>query len=98
MVLRHGIQREVFISTLATNAAEILKTGTGTPDVSGLRTASEISDLARERWMVPRASRREDYRAWRKTGIAGLIQGSTLIAEESGAASETQGRTGRDAG
>lgn len=98
MVLRHGIQREVFISTFASNAAEILKTGTGTPDVSGLRTASEISDLARERWMVPRASRREDYRAWRKTGIAGLIQGSTLIAEESDAASDAQGWTGRDAG
>ncbi|WP_205762484.1 Druantia anti-phage system protein DruA [Magnetospirillum aberrantis] len=98
MVLRHGIQREVFISTLATNAAEILKTGTGTPDVSGLRTASEISDMARERWMVPRASRREDYRAWRKTGIADLIQGSTVIAQESNAASDAQGWTGRDAG
>jgi len=98
MVLRHGIQREVFISTLAANATEILRTGTGAPDISGLRTASEISDLARERWMVPRASRREDYRAWRKTGIAGLIRGSTLIAEESGAATDAQGRTGRDAG
>lgn len=75
-ILRHGIKREVFISKLANNAFEVLRTGTVAPDVAGLRTVAEISDLARDRWMVPRADRGEiDYRAWQRDMIPKLIKG-----------------------
>jgi hypothetical protein len=84
-VLRHGIQREVFICTLSDNALEILKKGKGKPILSSLRTVEEISDLARTRWMVPRAVRRKDYLDWRRQGIVELIRGSTTLWGEHGA-------------
>ncbi len=74
-ILKHGIQREVFIATLATNAYEVLKDGKAKPDFSGLLSVSEISDLARERWIVPRAERGEiDYRSWTRDQIPQLIK------------------------
>jgi hypothetical protein len=75
-ILRHGIKREVFISKLADNAFEVLRTGAVAPDISALRTVAEISELARDRWMVPRADRGEiDYRAWQRDMIPKLIKG-----------------------
>jgi hypothetical protein len=74
-LLRHGIQREVFLCTFGSNALEILKTGKGKLNAAGLKTVREISDLARERWMVPRAVRRPEYREWKRDGVPGLIEG-----------------------
>ncbi|QCR00044.1 DUF4338 domain-containing protein [Brevundimonas sp. SGAir0440] len=74
-ILRHGIQREVFIATLAENAYEVLKDGNAEPDFSKLLSVSQISDLARERWIVPRAERGEvDYRSWTRDDIPNLIK------------------------
>lgn len=74
-VLRHGIQREVFFCPLAKNAVRILATGKGRPDLSTLRTVEEISELARARWMEPRALRREEYKSWTREDIPRLIRG-----------------------
>lgn len=75
-ILRHGIKREVFISKLAANAYEVLQTGAPSPDIAQLLTVAEISDLARNRWMAPRADRGEvDYRSWRRDKIPLLIKG-----------------------
>lgn len=74
-VLRHGIQREVFICPFGSNALEILKTGKGKLDTTGLRTVKEISDLARKRWIIPRALLRQEYRDWRRERIGELISG-----------------------
>jgi uncharacterized protein DUF4338 len=84
-VLRHGIQREVFMCTLSDNALEIMKRGKGKPNLSSLRTAEEISDLARTRWMVPRGERRKDYRDWRRSELVALIHGSTSPQDVSAA-------------
>jgi hypothetical protein len=73
--LRHGIQREVFICPFGPNALEILQTGKGTLDLSNLKTVEEISELARERWMVPRAERDAAYKNWKRANISGLISG-----------------------
>lgn len=74
-ILRHGIQREVFIAKLASNAFEVLRSGAVAPDLTGLLTVAEISDLARDRWMVPRAARGEiDYRSWQRAMIPKLIK------------------------
>jgi len=73
-ILKHGIQREVFISTLATNAYEVLRDGKAEPDLSSLLTVAEISDLARDRWMVPRAQRDASFKSWKRDQIASLIK------------------------
>jgi len=80
-VLKHGIQREVFICPFGTNAFEVLKTGNGTLDTSSLRSVAEISEQAKRRWMIPRAERRPEYRDWKREGIAALIRGSEREAK-----------------
>lgn len=77
-VMRHGIQREVFFCPLAKNATSILANGKGRPDLSTLKTVEEISHLACERWIVPRATRRDDYKEWRRDDIPWLIRGEPL--------------------
>ena len=72
-LLRHGIQRQVFISNLASNAATILRTGKGRPNLSSLLTVEQVGSLAHERWILPRAKRRTDYRIWRRSGILKLL-------------------------
>ena len=47
--------RSLYLS-IRYNSFDILKTGKGRPKLSGLMTVAEVSDLARERWMVPRAN------------------------------------------
>lgn len=75
-VLKHGIQREVFIAKFATNAFDVLRHGADGPKVEGLRSVAEISEMAVERWMAPRASRGEiDYRSWTRATIPRLIRG-----------------------
>jgi len=79
-VLRHGIQREVFFCPLANNAKKILATGKGRPDLSTLRTVDEISELARVRWIEPRAMRRNEYLLWKRDEIPFLIRGEPFSA------------------
>ena len=87
-VLRHGIKREVFICPFGKNALEILKSGRGRLDLSDVRTVAEISDLARERWMIPRSVRRSEYRDWRRDEIPNLVyvrpSDSRVLKEKSG--------------
>ena len=52
-ILRHGIQREVFMCELATNSRKLLHSGRGRPDLSSLLSAEEVGHLALERWMLP---------------------------------------------
>jgi hypothetical protein len=63
-LLKHGVQREVFISEFATNSLKILKTGKGRPDLTTLLPVTEVAELALERWVVPRSIRRSDYLDW----------------------------------
>ena len=72
-LLRHGVQREVFFCSMASNAARILRTGKGRPDLSSLLSAQEVADLALERWILPRARRRPDYRSWSRSDVVQLL-------------------------
>jgi hypothetical protein len=45
-LLRHGIEREVFLAQLADNALQLLRTGKGKPDLSSLLSADDVSRLA----------------------------------------------------
>ena len=78
-MLRHGIQREVFICQLAANASKILKTGKGRPDLGALLSVGEIAELAMERWIVPRASRRPEYRDWDAIDLVDLFGNQTRM-------------------
>jgi len=77
-VLRHGIQREVFLSCYATNALRILANGKGRPNLSTLRDVDEVAELARERWIAPRALRRPEFADWRREDIKNLILGRSI--------------------
>lgn len=63
-LLRHGIKREVFVSYLATNATNVLRGHSKKAQYRSLKSVDEVAELARERWIVPRAIRVPDFRAW----------------------------------
>ena len=73
-MLRHGIRREVFICSLASNATRLLRTGKGRPNLSSLLSAREVAQLGVERWMIPRAQRRPDYRLWSTDDVSVLLR------------------------
>lgn len=60
-------------SSLADNALKILRTGRGRPDLSSLLSAGDVSQLALERWVIPRSERRPEYRLWRRESIKSLL-------------------------
>ncbi|HET9282752.1 MAG TPA: Druantia anti-phage system protein DruA [Candidatus Angelobacter sp.] len=66
-LLKHGIEREVFICRLAQNWREILCGKQKRPSVAHLKSVKEVGILARNRWIIPRADRCEDYKAWRRS-------------------------------
>ena len=72
-ILRHGVRREVFISFLVSEGARLLLTGTGQPDISGLRSVDEVAELALERWIRPRAKRESEYLEWTHEDLASLF-------------------------
>lgn len=74
-LLRHGIQREVFLCQFADNAAKLLRTGKGKPDLSSLLSAEDVAKLAVERWMLPRSERRPEFKLWKREDIEALIVG-----------------------
>ena len=72
-LLRHGIARELFACELAANAKDVLKGLTVDPDYTALPTVATVSHLARDRWIIPRAARRSEFRAWRKDAMLELL-------------------------
>lgn len=73
-LLRHGIQREVFICELAANAREILTRRASRPDITRLNTVQEVSHLAVKRWMIPRAESFADYKAWEPVSLNNMVR------------------------
>jgi hypothetical protein len=72
-LLRHGIGREVFLCELARNARNILLGKAMRANYRGLKSVAEIGVLARDRWLVPRAERRPDYKAWKRDQFRDLV-------------------------
>ena len=58
--LKHGIQREVYVMPVASNAREYLA-GTDSEPVFDQKSVEEISYLAIKRWVVPRSDRDPSY-------------------------------------
>ena len=69
-LLKHGIQREVFAAELSDTARRQLREGIEGP---GARpAASEIAEVALDRWMRPRLER-EGLQTWTRTDIEELL-------------------------
>ncbi|WP_445662966.1 Druantia anti-phage system protein DruA [Enterobacter ludwigii] len=80
-MMKHGIQREVFISQLADNATNILQTGRGKPDLTSLLSAKDIAERAMERWMIPRSIRKTEYLSWNSDYLFDFIDNDRLSLE-----------------
>ncbi len=61
VILKHGVQREVFAAPLATNWRPVLR-GEHVRVRSSLLPARTIADYCVARWMLPRSSRDSSYR------------------------------------
>jgi hypothetical protein len=72
-ILRHGIQREVYLCEMASNALKILRTGNGRPNLTKLKTVEEVSTLAIHRWVVPRSERMPEYKTWSAADLKLLL-------------------------
>jgi len=73
-LLQHGLLREVFFCKLANNAERVLRGQVKRPNFSGLLTVDEVAQLAKARWILPRAERIPDYRSWKREGILQKIE------------------------
>ena len=76
-VLKHGIQREVYAMPIASNSLRFLSGGDEEP-VFDYSTVDEISELARNRWLVPRAERRPSYRQFRREHLRDVLIPATM--------------------
>lgn len=72
-LLRHGIMREVFACKLATNTERVLRGEVRHFQYRGLLTVQEIGELARDRWLIPRAERRPEFHFWTREQILDLL-------------------------
>ncbi|MCK6456021.1 MAG: DUF4338 domain-containing protein [Phycisphaerae bacterium] len=73
-LLRHGVQREVYVCELATNAKAVLRGRHKRAKYPDLLSAKQVSDLARERWVEPRAGRCPEYKLHKRDAIVELLR------------------------
>lgn len=73
-MLKHGIQREVFICETASNSLRILRGEAKRPELSTLLDAETVGALAVERWMIARSTRQPLFRTWNHSQLADLIR------------------------
>lgn len=98
-LLRHGIGREVFVCYLARNARKILRGEAKRANFSDLKTVAEIGELARIRWISPRAIRRPEYKEWTHEHFRSLVhlqRWRSLEPEARPAAFPSQKKKARD--
>ncbi len=68
-LMHHGIEREVFACEIADNAKSLLRGDVSVPDYGGLLSVAEVGDLARTRWLEPRATRLPDFQRWKRASL-----------------------------
>jgi Domain of unknown function (DUF4338) len=64
-LIQHGMAREVFLCSMASNAREFLRGDHARVRYGHLPSVQEVAGMALERWLIPRASRRPDFLTWR---------------------------------
>ena len=92
-LLRHGIQREVFICDLAENSRDVLRGFNTIPDYSSLLAMNDIINLAKKRWLIPRAERIGfSYQDWNKEQLIEKLMKYQFGCESSKSKRESQCR------
>jgi len=74
-LLNHGYRREVFFSGVADNHMEILNEKQKRARYEGVKSVSELSAIAVERWVRPRSISRPDYRTQVKETFLRALSG-----------------------
>jgi len=72
-LLRHGIMREIYAMPLANNFKKFLRGEVKRVTITR-PSVSDITRAALERWVLPRAERRQEYRLWKREDVLELIQ------------------------
>lgn len=72
-LLRHGIERQVFVAELATNAKSFL-CGRARSARYDLPSITEVAEQAKARWLVPRAARSPRIHEWRRDDLLPLLE------------------------
>ncbi|MCW5237070.1 DUF4338 domain-containing protein [Verminephrobacter eiseniae] len=62
---RHGLTREIFFCTLASNALQFLRGEHKRVRYDQLPTVQRMGQAAMTRWVIPRAERMPEFRLWR---------------------------------
>jgi hypothetical protein len=65
-IARHGLTREIFYCSLASNSVKYLNGKNKRIRYLDLPTVSEVGAAAVDRWMIGRAERRPEFREWRR--------------------------------
>jgi hypothetical protein len=76
-LLRHGVQRAVYVAPLAENSAAFLR-GDHVRLRWFKRPLSDISELWRDRWLLPRAERDVSYREFNRADWSKITQGPSI--------------------
>lgn len=63
---RHGLTREVFLCSFASNALQFLRGDHKKVRYDHLPTVEAMGTAALARWVVPRAERRPEFRSWKR--------------------------------
>jgi len=71
-LLRHGIQREVFLFRLVDNLEDYMEGRTDEPRYRDL-PFSNLVEWWKERWLLPRAQRVDGWKDWRKENIQTML-------------------------
>lgn len=71
-LIQHGIRREVYVSTLADNYKEYLLGFEKEPKLK-LHDMNAISEAAKERWILPRSSKKTEWKELRREDIQNII-------------------------
>lgn len=82
-ILRHNLEREVFICPVADNAFSVLRGDTRQPSFGSLKSVAEVSRVALQRWIVPRAERMPQYKDWTVQQTLSLIRNGASVIESS---------------
>lgn len=78
-LLRHGIKREVFLAPLASNYREYLTDDGSVAPNYYQRGLNQIAHYFRNRWMLPRSQRTQEWRDWTREATLNLIREQTGI-------------------
>ena len=77
-VLKHGIQREVYAMPARKQRISGFLADTDEEPFFDSKTADEISELARIRWLVPRGNRRPSYREFRREHLSDVLMPANM--------------------